>query len=442
MSSPATTRGSTFRRGDPGYESARRATMWNANVPDRYPDLIVQANTDDDAVAAVKQAAAAGMRIAVRSGGHSWSGNHVRDGGLLLDVSRLRSITIDKAAMRAVAGPGVGGSVLAGALGKQGLFFPAGHCVGVCLGGYLLQGGFGWNGRMLGPACMSVVGIDYVDAEGVIRHASEDENPQMLWAARGAGPGFFGVVLRFHLRVYPQPRFLGVAAATYSVERFDEVFSWARSISADVPAAVDLNIMTSRATRFVRGQGIEVMAPVFEDSWKQGRAATSFLSSRPRGAKFVVPLTRVRLSRLYRGVMRHYPSSTKWKVDNMWTHATYDELRPGLKRAIDTMPGRPSHLLWMNWMPPEHRPDMAFSAEDDIYLALYGGWTDPQHAESAAVWAPHRIAEMQRLATGSQLADDPGRPAQVLATEHHERLAAVRSTQDPDDRFHHWIGHA
>jgi len=172
MSAATTMRGSSFRRGEPGYEEARRATMWNTRVPDRYPDVIVQANTEADAVAAVKEAAARGMRVAVRSGGHSWSGNHVRDGGLLLDVSRLTSVTIDKAAMRAVAGPGAGGSVVAMALGRQGLFFPAGHCLGVCLGGYLLQGGFGWNGRVLGPACESVVGIDYIDAEGAVRHAS------------------------------------------------------------------------------------------------------------------------------------------------------------------------------------------------------------------------------------------------------------------------------
>ena len=442
MSSPTTTPGSTYRRGEPGYDAARRATMWNQDVPERFPDLVVQANTEDDAVAAVRLAAAAGMRIAVRSGGHSWPGNHVREGGLLLDVSRLTSVSVDKAAMRAVVGAGAGGSVVAAALGKQGLFFPAGHCLGVCVGGYLLQGGFGWNGRALGPACESVVGIDYVDADGVVRHASETENSEMLWAARGAGPAFFGVVLRFHLRLYPQPRFVGLAAATYSIDHVDEVFSWAREIGPDVPASVDLNLMTSRNATLVRGQGIEVLAPVFEDSWSQGRAATSFLRSRPRGARLVVPLTRVRLPMLYRGVMRHYPSSTSWKVDNMWTHASYDELRPGLRRVVETMPGRPSHMLWMNWMPHEPRTDMAFSTEDDIYICLYGGWTDPAQAERTAAWAPSRMAEMRHLSTGSQLADDPGRPARVLAEPNAERLAALRTQHDPNGRFQPWIGDA
>lgn len=433
-------RGSTYRRGEPGYDAARRATMWNQDVPERYPDLVVQAESDDDAVAAVRRAARAGMRVAVRSGGHSWSGNHVRDGGLLLDLSRLSSIEVDRAAMRAVVGAGAQGSAVAAALGRQGLFFPAGHCLGVCVGGYLLQGGFGWNGRALGPACESVVGIDYVDPEGRLRHASETEDADLLWAARGAGPEFFGVVLRFHLRVYPQPRFVGLAAATYPIDRMDEVFSWAREIGPDVPESVDLNLMASRRARLVRGQGIEVLAPVFEGSWSQGRRATSFLASRPRGASMVLPLTRVRLPSLYRGVMRHYPSSTSWRVDNMWTHASYDELRPGLHRAVETMPGRPSHLLWMNWMPRRERADMAFSAEDDVYLCLYGGWSDPADAEQARAWAPSRMAEMAHLSTGSQLADDPGRPARVWTEPHAARLAEVRRRHDPDGRFHPWIG--
>ena len=64
-----------------------------------------------------------------------------------------------------------------------------------------------------------MVGIDSLDAEGELRHASESENADMLWAARGAGPAFFGVVLRFHLRLYPLPGFVGVTTATYPIDR-------------------------------------------------------------------------------------------------------------------------------------------------------------------------------------------------------------------------------
>src|SRR5207244_2517333 len=78
--------GRVLRRGTGDYEAARRATMWNALVPDRFPDVVVQAASEQDVVRAVRLARAEGLRIGVRSGGHSWVGNHVRDGGLLLDL--------------------------------------------------------------------------------------------------------------------------------------------------------------------------------------------------------------------------------------------------------------------------------------------------------------------------------------------------------------------
>ena len=199
------------------YEAARRSTMWNANVPARFPDRIVRASSVDDVIATVRAAKADGMQVGVRSGGHGWSGNHMRDGGVVIDLSGLTDLTIDKTAMTATAGPGIGGSDLLKTLMKEDLFFPVGHCRGVALGGYLLQGGFGWNSRMLGPACENVAAIDYVDADGELRHASETENQEMLWAARGSGPGFFGVVVRFHLRLHRKPAFIGMLAIHYPV---------------------------------------------------------------------------------------------------------------------------------------------------------------------------------------------------------------------------------
>ena len=85
-------RGRTLRRGEEGYEEARRAAVWNARTPERFPDLIVRAESEEDVVEAVRLAGAEGMRIGVRSGGHSWAGNHLRDGGMLLDVSRLDEV--------------------------------------------------------------------------------------------------------------------------------------------------------------------------------------------------------------------------------------------------------------------------------------------------------------------------------------------------------------
>src|ERR1700754_3799007 len=87
--------GRHFFRSDDGYEAARRGTVWNQRVPDRYPELIVQAVDNDDIVSGLRYAKANGLKVNIRSGGHSWAANHLRDGAVLLDVSRINHATID-----------------------------------------------------------------------------------------------------------------------------------------------------------------------------------------------------------------------------------------------------------------------------------------------------------------------------------------------------------
>ena len=148
---------------------------------------------------------------------------------MLLDVSRLDHATIDTEKGLAVVGPGKGGSLLMADLEAQGLFFPGGHCKGVCLGGYLLQGGYGWNSRVYGPACESVIGLDVITADGEQIHCDEDNHADLYWAARGAGPGFFGVVTSFYLKLYPRPAVCGTSVYIYPFDLADEVFTWARA---------------------------------------------------------------------------------------------------------------------------------------------------------------------------------------------------------------------
>src|SRR4051794_883032 len=108
--------GRYFVRGEDGYEAARRATVWNGRIPDRFPDVIVQARDIDDVVVALRHAEAGGHRVTVCSGGRSWQANHLRDGALLLDVSGLDHCTIDAGRTTSVVGPGKEGSVLAAEL--------------------------------------------------------------------------------------------------------------------------------------------------------------------------------------------------------------------------------------------------------------------------------------------------------------------------------------
>ena len=438
--------GRHFFRGDDGYEEARRATVWNQRVPDRYPEVIVQARDADDVVATIAYAKASGRQVGIRSGGHSWAANHLRDGGVLLDVHGLVHSSIDAERKVAVVGPGKGGSVLAAELDAVGLFFPAGHCKGVCVGGYLLQGGYGWNSRVFGPACENVIGLDVVTADGETIYCDAERHPDLYWAARGAGPGFFAAVTAFHLKLYPKPAVCGTSFYAYPIELADEIYTWARSISAEVDRRVEVQIVASRT---VPNAGIDRPAivfasPSFADTEAEAEKSLALLGTCPviDQALAKVPYTPTDLPTWYTAVMSNYLADHRYAADNMWTSAPAEDLLPGIRRILETMPPHPSHFLWLNWGPSPARQDMAYSLEDEIYLALYGGWMNASDDDKYADWARSNMAAMADLASGIQLADENlgQRPARFATDEKMARLDNVRATYDPEGRFYSWMG--
>lgn len=434
--------GRLLRRGEADYEEARRAAVWNARTPPRFPDAIVQAADEDDVVRAVRFAAAEGMRIGIRSGGHSWAGNHVRDGGLLLDLSRLDGAEIDVAAGTAVVGPGCRGNELLESLAAHDLFFPAGHCPGVGLGGYLLQGGYGWNGRVHGPACMSVEAIDVVTADGELVRADAEHNADLLWAARGSGPGFFGAVVRFHLRLYPRPRHVANGVFLYPIDVLDEVFGWLTEIGPRIPREMELMAVVHHD---LEGElEIAVTGPVLAESATAAGEALALLETCPvrERAKAAAPNVEVAMDDLYAAVHGSYPDDHRYAVDNIWTHAPVEDLLPGLRRIAETMPAPPSHMLWMNWGPSPARPEMAYSVEDETYIALYGVWQDAADDEANVAWATERMREMEHLSSGIQLADENlgRRPARFASDANMARLDELRAVHDPVGLFHPWMG--
>jgi FAD/FMN-containing dehydrogenase len=441
--------GRHFFRGDDGYEAARRGTVWHQRVPERYPEVIVQAADADDIIAGIRHAKANGLTVSIVSGGHSFAASHLRDGAVLLDVSRLDRVAVDAEKALAVVGPGKGGSLLMADLEAQGLFFPAGHCKGVCLGGYLLQGGYGWNSRIYGPACESVVGVDVITADGEQIHCDADNHPDLYWAARGAGPGFFGVVTSFYLKLYPRPGACGTSVYAYPFDLADEVFSWAREVGAEVDPRVELQAVASRGEP---NMGIDVpvisfASPAFADSDEEAEKALALFGTCPVADRAIVkiPYLPTDLPTWYDVAMSHYLSDHHYAVDNMCTSASADDLLPGIRTILDTLPPHPAHFLWLNWGPCPPRQDMAYSIEADIYLALYGSWNDtadPADAERYADWARSNMAAMSHLAAGVQLADENlgQRPARFASDEAMAKLDRVRATYDPEGLFNSWMG--
>jgi FAD/FMN-containing dehydrogenase len=435
-----------FFRGAEGYELARRATVWNGLLPDRFPDVIVQAHDTDDVVAAIRYARANGHMVGVRSGGHSWAASHLRDGGLVLDVSRLDHCTVDANRMTADVGPGKIANVFAAELDSQGLFFPTGHCEGIRLGGYLLQGGYGWNSKVLGPACENVLGLEVVTADGDQLYCDSENHPDLYWAARGAGPGFFGVVTSFKLRIHRRPAVLGTCLYMYPIELADEVYTWGREISQEVDDRVELQILATRAypAAGMDHPAITIASPVFAETEEEAAKALALLGTCPvvDQAMINLPYAPTTLAGWYTAVMTNYPKGHRYVADNMWTSASAEELLPGIRKIIETMPPHPSHFIFTGWNASPDRPDMAFSVEDEIYMALYTVWQDPADDERYRDWSGSNMAAMSHLATGIALADENlgRRPAKFITDANMARLDKVRAAYDPDGRFHSWMG--
>src|SRR6202050_781794 len=192
-------KGDLLRPGDGGYEDAR--AVWNGMVA-RAPGLIARCADVSDVQSAVRPGAEAGILTAIRCGGHSLAGFSTCDGGLVIDLSRMRQITVDREARRArVAGGCLLGSIDS-ATQKAGLVFPSGVVSHTGASGLILGGGTGWLTRRFGLSCDNVEGFTLVTADGSIVRADSKENADLFWALRGGG-GNFGVVTEFELRLHP-----------------------------------------------------------------------------------------------------------------------------------------------------------------------------------------------------------------------------------------------
>ncbi len=192
-------RGDLLRPQDEDYSSAR--SIWNAMAA-RTPGLIARCADVADVQTAVQIASNAEVLTAVRCGGHSLAGFSSCDGGLVIDLSRMRQVSVNHESRRArFAGGCLLGSIDT-ASQAHGLVFPSGVVSHTGAGGLVLGGGFGWLTRLLGLSCDNVEGFTLVTANGSIVQANAKENAELFWALRGGG-GNFGVVTEFEVKLHP-----------------------------------------------------------------------------------------------------------------------------------------------------------------------------------------------------------------------------------------------
>ncbi len=211
----STFRGDVVQPGDAGYDDARR--VWNGMI-DRRPALVVRPLGSEDVITAVRFGRDNDLLIAVRGGGHSLPGHSTCDGGLVIDLSRMRGVTVDPAARTArVAGGSLLGELDVAAQ-MHGLVCPVGVVSHTGVGGLTLGGGMGRLQRKHGFTIDNLRAVEVVTADGRLVRADESENAELFWAIRGAGANF-GVVTSFEFDLHPFDGALTVAYAIHTGDR-------------------------------------------------------------------------------------------------------------------------------------------------------------------------------------------------------------------------------
>ncbi len=430
-----------YRTGDDGYEKARVGRVFNHKRPQRFPEAVFFPENENDVIDAVKFAKKNGHKIALRSGGHSWAVWSVRETGILIDLVQLNKIFLNEETGIVSAGPAVkGGAELVPYLKERGLFFNGGHCPTVGIGGFLLQGGQGWNARGWGWSAEYIESIDVVTADGELVHASETENTELFWAARGAGPGFFGIVTTFYLRTRPYPKALTASTQVYSSDKTKSVLHWLQNMHHNVKNTVEI---VAVGQTFDFGEGIVVHALAFEDEYDEAKKALAPFEECPELKdavihKIAVPTT---LEAECEVQLTNNPEGHRWVVNNAWIEGTPEEVSAAIETSFYNLPTTKTFTLWFSMAPLRPLPDMAFSMQSEIYMAMYTIWEDEMDDEKCNQWVTDQMRKIQSVTAGQYLGDSDLQvhERKFMSSEHYEKLEKIRSKYDSQGRFHSYL---
>ncbi|MBX5459724.1 MAG: FAD-binding oxidoreductase [Steroidobacteraceae bacterium] len=438
--------GLVIAREEGPYAAAREALIWNARKPPRYPHVIVGATSAADVQAAVRYARQHGLKVTARGGGHHWSGVALQD-GVVIDLSGLDAVTIDPAARIADVGPGVSHRDLARALAGHGLAFPVGHCATVPLSGYLLGGGLGWNSGAWGIACFSVESVDVVTAEGELLRASEAQNADIFWAARGAGPAFFGVVTSYRLRLHRLPRAITTSTWTYRLEDIGTLERWISSSQPVLPRNVEFSLLMSSAPPTLAHRCAKVvtaMVTVFADSVDEARIVLgSVAASAPPGALDASLNVPTPFEALFEMNGAAFPHNRRYAADTYWSTANAGIFLETLAARVKDAPSPASIALGVLLPPPEPGapglPDAAFSMVAPVFGCSYAVWEDAEDDELNVSWLRETSERLAPITLGHYIGeahlDDDAHIPRSFSPAAWARLERARATYDPEGLF-------
>jgi len=438
-------RGRVVTSSDDGYEDARK--VYNA-MHDRHPEVVVQASDEADVIAAVRFARDNDLELAVRGGGHSVPGYGTTDGGLVIDLARIRYALVDPDNRTARVG---GGSVLGDldhASYVYGLATPAGFNSTTGVGGLTLGGGIGaYLTRKYGLTCDNLISADVITSEGNRVTASADENEDLFWALQGGG-GNFGIVTSFQFEMHELDGFYG-GPIFFELESAPEIMRTFRDYTAEAPRELGgfIGFHIAPPLPFVPEErhGDTVFVAVvswcgLEDDAEQ--MLQPLKDAGPVVGEHVGPIPYPALQSAFDPLLppglQHY-----WKSDfvadltdeAIEVHMEHGPKVPSVHTAV--------HLYLVDGAVHDIGvEETAFPVRDARFsLNIAGIWPDPEDNEANIAWAReyyeaiHPHSGYEAGYTNFMAADDQTR-ADANYGPNYDRLQEVKARWDPDNVFH------
>jgi FAD/FMN-containing dehydrogenase len=418
------TSGAVITTFEPTFGVEHDKLIWNGRKPSQRARIIVRAATASDVQEAVRFAAANGLTVSPRGGGHHFTGIAAK-AEMVIDLGALAGLQIDSVSRTARVEPAVTNLELATALDQKALAFPLGHCGSVPMSGYLLGGGVGWNGGAWGMACSLVRSAEVVLADGRCVIASKTENPEIFWAVRGAGPGFFGIVTAWTLDLMPAPATIETVVRVYPGTMVPEIASWVEEAMAKAPASVEF---TTKVMSGPAGPIVAAIATAFAENTDSARAIHDDLGIDAPPALDVIGPMQSPLAGLYQATDPSVPAGRRYRADSVWSDVSLNEVLGHIVAAMALAPSAETFAVVT--LAPKAAPlpvDAAFSCAGRIFGAVYAVWQDKTEDDANATWL-HGLSEaLAPLATGAYVGlCDLDRPGRLLPT--HSEAATLRLT--------------
>ena len=446
--------GEVVNRDDDQYEAWRNSMVWHLRKPDRYPDAIIRAQSEQDVISAVKYATDNGLKVSSRSSGHNSTGAALRDGGLLIDLALLRDVEIDAGRKIARIQPALWSEQLVREAGNHGLAFPAAHCPTVALGGYLLGGGAGWNHAHWGSvACYSIKSAEVILAGGRKVTANPESYPDLYWAVRGVGPGLFGVVTALELQLYPLPQAIYTSMYISPINNLQTVVAALDKLNRIKDERVEILVLlmhdpqAPENTPPTQGKICMVGVNAFADTEKDAKAMLApFADSELASASvFRLEDQPSSFAKLYNP--ENVDSGIgRYAVDNVWTDDPGQALL-SLVEHFKKTPSARTHVLCSYGVKPELREDACFSRIANHYVASYLLWNDAENDGANHAWLKQTNDLLEPFSKGTYINETeatlfPERVKSSFSEDSWKRLAELRKKYDPGKVFHTYIGYS